>query len=74
MFLNILSISDTFVVTSWAKINTAGTLNGEKRGGDRKARDNEMLRKEVEEHINRFPKVASHYWRKFDTINTLHRP
>ncbi|XP_072043437.1 uncharacterized protein [Amphiura filiformis] len=65
-FLNTLGISDKFVIVAWAKVTSTGTLEGENRGGNRNDPKSQKLREEIENHIDRFPKVESHYCRKFD--------
>ena len=65
MFLNTLNIPERQVRTVLEKIDENGVLEEEKRGGRRKhyiARD-EKLKKNVVAHINRFPRIESHYCR-----------
>nr|CAH7712759.1 unnamed protein product [Callosobruchus chinensis] len=65
-FINTLSISDKFLRTSLSKITKTGAVEKDRRGGRYKSlsdKDNE-LRRLVAEHINKFPKMESHYCRE----------
>lgn len=66
MFLNTLSISEKVMRTSIEKKKATGVVEEECRGGrteTMKKRD-ERIKKEIIEHINRFPRVESHYCRE----------
>ena len=66
MFLNTLGISERQVLTSLSKVNDAGVMQPGKRGGRHeiyKKRD-EKLHVLVRGHIDRFPKMESHYCRQ----------
>lgn len=73
-FLSTLSISEKFLRTSVGKITSTGTVQKEQRGGryESLAEKDAALRKSVEQHINRFPKVESHYCRKSSSRQYLH--
>ena len=66
MFLNTLGISDRQIRTTMSKIDAAGVLEKENPGGRHtihKIRDNKV-QVLVKAHINRFPKMESHYCRQ----------
>ena len=66
MFLNTLNIDERQIRTVLQKTNTEGILDGEKRGGrvhTAKLRD-ATLREQMRSHINRFPRMESHYCRQ----------
>lgn len=74
-FLNTLAISDRSVRTSLGKISTGGIMDIEKRGGrqSQKVIDRDKrLRETIQHHINRFPRVESHYCRASSTREYLH--
>ena len=74
MFLNALNISERQVRTAMKKLSSDGTAQGEGRGGRRekfKNRD-ENLKIKVIDHINRFPRMESHYCRKSSTQQYLY--
>ncbi|CAH2019609.1 unnamed protein product [Acanthoscelides obtectus] len=67
IFLNTLSISERTARTALSKVKECGILEADKRGGrqrkyDEKKRE-EFIRKDISEHIDRFPRVESHYCR-----------
>nr|CAH7751113.1 unnamed protein product [Callosobruchus chinensis] len=66
MFLQTLSISQTWVNTALAKIKESGVLQPDKRGKHkvRPHRLSPSIAKSVREHIKLFPLVPSHYIRK----------
>lgn len=73
MFLGTVGISERQVRTTFKKIQEHGHLGSERRGGRQKAmisRD-KRLRREIEIHINRFPKMESHYCRKKTSFQYL---
>ena len=65
-FINTLDISDRIVRTALKKTSTLGLLELDKRGGRKSetiiARD-KQIRSEIEKHIDRFPRMESHYCR-----------
>ena len=65
MFLDTLGISGRQIRTSLKKINSEGVLETEGHGGRPTAlkEADRAIRKGIEDHINRFPKVESHYCR-----------
>ena len=73
MFLGTVGISERQVRTTVKKIQLHGHLESERRGGRPKSmisRD-KRLRREVEMHIDRFPRMESHYCRKKTTFQYL---
>ena len=75
MFLNTLSISEQMARTSMSKVSPTGTIEKDKRGGRQSdkviARDSH-IKETVQSHINRFPRVESHYCRSDTTRQYLH--
>lgn len=74
MFLHTLGISEKTFRTSISKLQPTGILEKEKRGGRQEVyreRDTQM-RALIAEHINRFPRVESHYCRKDSKKEYLH--
>ena len=72
MFLGTVGISERQVRTSLEK---AGREEDEGRGGRQKSfkmRD-QTIKKQVEAHINRFPRTESHYCRKKARENSWHQ-
>ena len=63
MFLTTLGISSRQVKTVFAKKKPCGILEGEKRGGRKTADRDLKLREGVTRHIDRFPRMESHYCR-----------
>lgn len=66
LFLNTLSISEKVMRTSMEKKKPSGAVEKEGRGGrseTMKKRDN-RIKTEIVQHINRFPRVESHYCRE----------
>ena len=65
-FINTLDISDRVVRTALEKTSPLGLLQLDKRGGRKSraiiARDIQ-IRSEIEKHIDRFPRMESHYCR-----------
>lgn len=74
MFLNTLGISEKMVRTALSKVCKDGAILGEKRGGryDSLKGKDAMLRASALEHINKFPKMESHFCRKSTTREYLH--
>ncbi|KAK6169369.1 hypothetical protein SNE40_020437 [Patella caerulea] len=65
MFVNTVNVSDRMINTVILKTNAGGTVEGEKRGGrsaNQATRDT-RIRNLVKNHINRFPRMESHYVR-----------
>lgn len=75
LFLSTLDISERTVRTALDKVSKTGVLEPEKRGGrmsdEVKSRDS-IVRESINVHINRFPKVESHYCRASSTKQYLH--
>lgn len=74
-FQNTLGISEKTVRTSLANLKPGtGVMEPEKRGGRRQSmiEKGAKLRQSVVNHINRFPKVKSHYCRKSSTREYLY--
>lgn len=74
LFLNTLGVSDTTVSTALRKVTPTGTLEQEKRGGrpqHLKNKDN-TLRAAIKAHLNRFPRMESHYCRSSSSKEYLH--
>lgn len=73
-FFNTLGISEQSVRTALDKITDTGTVQKDNRGGRQsetvKERD-ALMRKEISDHIDRFPKVESHYCREKTTKEYL---
>ncbi|CAH1962332.1 unnamed protein product [Acanthoscelides obtectus] len=75
MFLGTLGISEKVCRTAIKKLNrTTSVLEKENRGGRRELQSSRdiLIRKSIIEHINRFPRVESHYYRKSSTKQYLH--
>lgn len=75
LFLNTLAISDRTVRTALKKLTPSGTVEKERRGGRQSAKVVERdrrIRQEIEEHIQRFPRVESHYCRSSSSKEYLH--
>lgn len=73
-FLNTLAISEKMIRSSLTKPNQSGILFQDTRGErveSNKRRDNK-INNMVREHINRFPRVDSHYCRANSTKEYLH--
>lgn len=66
MFVNTLGISDKIMRTSLQKLQDSGVLEEENRGGRNKAvaENDRLWRDNILKHINRFPRVESHYCRE----------
>lgn len=73
-FLNTLGISFRTVRTSLKKVTVTGTIEKDKRGGRRESliENDSIIRKMIEQHIERFPKVESHYCRENSSREYLH--
>ncbi|CAH1987070.1 unnamed protein product [Acanthoscelides obtectus] len=75
MFLGTLGISEKVCRTAIKKLNrTTSVLEKENRGDRRELQSSRdiLIRKSIIEHINRFPRVESHYCRKSSTKQYLH--
>lgn len=74
MFLNTLSVTEKTVRTALGKVKDTGVLEKEGRGGRQshlKTKDT-YIREKIMEHINKFPRMESHYCRKSTTREYLH--
>lgn len=74
LFLNTLCVTEKTVRTVLSKIKESGVLETEKRGGRAKSlqdRD-KTVRDAITKHINRFPRVESHYCRASTSKEYLH--
>lgn len=72
-FLNTLAVSEQVVRTAMSKITSTGVVDKDKRGGRRQnyiERDR-LITLQVESHIDRFPRVESHYCRNNSTREYL---
>lgn len=76
LFLNTLSLSSRSCRTVFHKLTPSGILEKDKRGGRQRSKtekENEaFIRKEIEQHIGRFPRVESHYCRSSSSRQYLH--
>ncbi|KAK4301995.1 hypothetical protein Pmani_025895 [Petrolisthes manimaculis] len=74
MFLNTLSISEKTVRTALKKM-PSGTVKTEKRGGrqDHLQEEHKQRRAKIKAHIDRFPRIESHYCILKFTRDYLHR-
>ncbi|CAG9771355.1 unnamed protein product [Ceutorhynchus assimilis] len=73
-FLNTLSISEKVMRNAMEKLQSSGIVEKDKRGGRQesmKIKDN-IVRQAMQNHINRFPRVESHYCRKSSSREYLH--
>ena len=72
-FLNTLGISEQTARTALSKMTQAGTVEAEKRGGQsvKVTLRNNSIKEEVMTHINRFPRVESHFCRATTTKEYL---
>ena len=63
MFLNTLSISEEAVRTALEKKHETGIVGKDARGGRcaSQAERCQNIRKPITEHINKYPRVESHY-------------
>lgn len=74
-FLNTLGITEKKVRTAMAKVTNTGTVEPEKRGGritQARIEEDSFNRQLIEDHIDRFPFVESHYCRAKTSRNYLH--
>lgn len=69
MFLNTLNVSEKTVRTALAKKQDSVIIELDKRGGRSQVLTNkdEAVRNAIEAHIQRFPRMESHYCRKSTT-------
>lgn len=74
MFLNTLGISEKSVRTSLEKLKDTGVLKKDRRGGRQGSyiADDAEKRTAIKAHLNRFPRVESHYCRKDSSKEYLH--
>lgn len=76
MFLNILGISERTARTALCKTSDLGILEKERRGGRQRSQkvleEEENIRIRVSEHIDRYPKMESHYCRVRSSRLYLH--
>lgn len=73
-FFNTLGISEQMGRTAQEKITPTGTLEKDKRGGRQSAADierDQLIQQEISDHIDRFPRVESHYCRASSTREYL---
>ena len=69
-FFNTLGISEQMAKTALKKMTPTGTLENDKRGGRQSDADierDQLIWKEISDHIDRFPRVESHYCRESST-------
>ena len=74
MFLNTIDVTEKTVRTTMKKLDSTNVLEPELRGGrvaSLKERD-DQLRQDINEHINRFPRMEAHYVRKNSKVEYLH--
>ncbi|KAK3891642.1 hypothetical protein Pcinc_004489 [Petrolisthes cinctipes] len=74
LFLNTLSISEKTVRTALKKKMPSGTVEIEKRGGrqDHLQEEDKQRKDKIKAHIDRFPRMESHYCRSKSTRDYLH--
>lgn len=74
IFLNTLNISERTLRTVVEKVTDTGILEKDKRGGrvEKLKETDEISRELIERHIDRFPRVESHYCRESTTREYLH--
>lgn len=74
MFMSTLSVSEKTIRTALAKVKETGVIEKDKRGGRLEhLKDKDLaLRSEIQQHINRFPRMESHFCRKSTTKEYLH--
>lgn len=65
-FLETLAISERVVRTSMEKLSEVGTVELDKRGGrvENNQQRDELIRELVNQHIDRFPRIESHFCRQ----------
>lgn len=75
-FLHTLDISERATRTALCKVNENGVLEKEKRGGRQRSQDalekEKQIRDKIAQHIDRFPRIESHYCRAKTTKQYLH--
>lgn len=74
LFLRTLGITERMMRTAKGKLSQTGILEPEMRGGRMSEKDrcrDQRIRSEVEIHIDRFPRVESHYCRSSSTKEYL---
>lgn len=72
MFLNTIGVSERVVRTTIEKLEeNSGVLEGEKRGGRRQTMKDAYLREQIQQHIERYPKMESHYCRQSTSYQYL---
>lgn len=74
LFLNTLGITEKIMRTALEKLQDTGVILKDRRGGRCKAavEIDQANRKLIENHINRFPRVESHYCRSNTSREYLH--
>lgn len=74
MFLNTLNISEKTMRTALSKRQSTGTVEKDKRGGRQKIflEVDKQRRDAILEHINKFPRMESHYCRLESKRDYLH--
>ncbi len=63
MFTSTIGVSVCQVRTALSKIDQFDVLEGEKRGGQQMVEKDQTKREQVKAHINKFPRMESHYCR-----------
>ena len=73
MFLNTLNVSEKHMRTVLKKLSREGELEKDLRGGrvNSLAQRDLEIREQMEEHINRFPRMESHYCRQYSKYEYL---
>lgn len=74
MFLNTLAISEKSVRTAIDKLKDTGVVENDRRGGRQGVYvfEDAEKRAKIQRHLNRFPRVESHYCRKDSSKEYLH--
>lgn len=76
LFLSTFGISERMCRTALVKLNEVGVMEKDKRGGRQRSKETkkmeESMRFKIKEHINRFPKVESHFCRAKTSKMYLH--
>lgn len=76
LFLHTLGITEKSCRTAISKLNKMGILEPDKRGGRKRTKEildkETKMREAIEYHINRYPRVESHYCRALSSREYLH--
>ncbi|CAG9762539.1 unnamed protein product [Ceutorhynchus assimilis] len=74
MFISTLDVGEKVLRNAVKKVQSTGVLEKEKRGGRDKisALKDRAVRDSIINHINKFPRVESHYYRKDSSREYLH--